>query len=217
LLHEIGDLPMPAQTRVLHLLQCQELQRVGSTITHKVDVHVIATTSRNLRTQAAEGKFHKDLLARLSMIELELPPLCDRKEDLPLLQRHFLQRFSTSYGKDLRGISQRAQIMLARYSWPGNVRELESVIGNACLMAETEIIGADDLPEPLRTPTALSRLYDYGLISFDELQYRHLDHVLGRVQGNKLRAAEILGISRATLYDMLARRSASNTSKDLSA
>ena len=205
-LDEIGELPLPAQAKLLRVLQSQELQRVGSPVSRSVDVHVIAATNRDLRAMVAEGKFRKDLFYRLSMIEIDLPPLADRKEDLPLLQRHFLQRFSALYGKEIRGISRRAQILLARYSWPGSVRELESVIGNACMMAETEMIRDVDLPEAVRSEVARPRAGDEGLISFEELQHRHLDHVLRRVQGNKMRAAEILGISRATLYEMLARR-----------
>jgi len=205
-LDEIGELPLPAQAKLLRILQSQELQRVGSPITRVVDVHVIAATNRNLRSMVEEGKFRKDLFYRLSMIEIDLPPLRDRKEDLPLLQRHFLQRFSTLYGKSLKGISRRAQIMLNRYSWPGNVRELENVIANACMMAEGDVIRDIDFPETLRTQVPGSATGDDDLISLEELQNRHLEHVLKRVQGNKVRAAEILGISRATLYEMLARR-----------
>ncbi len=216
-LDEIGELPLPAQAKLLRVLQSQEVQRVGSPATRVVDVHVIAATNRDLRSMVAEGKFRKDLFYRLSMIEITLPSLADRKEDLPLLQRHFLQHFSTRYGKNFKGISRRAQILLARYSWPGNVRELESVIGNACMMAEGDMIHDFDLPEPLRTEVESARSDDGKLISFDELQNRHLEYVLDRVQGNKARAAEILGISRATLYEMLARRSQQNQKKNLSA
>ena len=205
-LDEIGELPLPAQAKLLRILQSQELQRVGSPVTHVIDVHVIAATNRDLRAMVTEGKFRKDLFYRLSMIEIELPPLVDRKEDLPLLQRHFLESFSALYGKKFRGISRRAQILMSRYAWPGNVRELEGVIGNACMMADGEIIRDIDLPESLRVEAVRPVPDDPGLISFEELQNRHLDHVLGRLQGNKLRAAEILGISHATLYDMLARR-----------
>lgn len=217
-LDEIGELPLPAQAKLLRVLQSQEVQRVGSPALRTVDVHVIAATNRDLRAMVAEGKFRKDLFYRLSMIEIQLPPLADRKEDLPLLQRHFLQRFSARYGKSFKGISRRAQILLARYSWPGNVRELESVIGNACMMAEGDMIRDFDLPQPLREDAAAHHPPEKGLITFEELQYRHLEYVLGRVQGNKARAAEILGISRATLYEMLARRGQQNYPKsDLSA
>jgi len=204
-LDEIGELPMAAQAKLLRILQSQELQRVGSPVTHTIDVHVIAATHRNLRDLAADGKFREDLFYRLSMIEIDLPPLGDRKEDLPLLERHFLQQFSTKYGKPLRGISRRAQLVLSRYSWPGNVRELENVIGNACIMAQSEVLDETDFPESIRTQTARPDAGDPGLITLEELQARHLEYVLSRVDGNKARAAEILGISRASIYAMLAR------------
>lgn len=205
-LDEIGELPLPAQAKLLRVLQSQELQRVGSPVTHVVDVHVIAATNRNLRAMVEEGKFRRDLFYRLSMIEIDLPPLRDRREDLPLLQRYFLQRFSVLYRKPLKGISRRAQILLNRYSWPGNVRELENVIGNACMMAEGNVVRDIDLPEGLRAHGAASASSDEELITLEELEQRHMEFVLKRVRGNKMRAAEILGISRATLYEMLARR-----------
>ena len=149
-LDEIGELSLAAQAKLLRILQSQELQRVGSPVTSTVDVHVIAATNRDVRELTAEGKFREDLFYRLSMIEIQLPPLADRKEDLPLLQRHFLQHFSTKYGKRLNGISRRAQILLTRHSWPGNVRELENVIGNACIMAQGKIVSDSDLPEAIR-------------------------------------------------------------------
>jgi DNA-binding NtrC family response regulator len=152
-LDEIGELSSSAQAKLLRVLQNQELQRVGSPVTRTVDVHVIAATNRNVRDLAARGLFRDDLFYRLSMIEIRLPPLSERKEDLPLLQRHFLQHFSKKYGKDLKGISRRAQILLTRHSWPGNVRELENVIGNACIMAQGKIICDVDLNEAIRFQT----------------------------------------------------------------
>ena len=204
-LDEIGELSLAAQAKLLRILQSQELQRVGSPVTSTVDVHVIAATNRNVRELTAEGKFREDLFYRLSMIEIELPLLADRKEDLPLLQRHFLQYFSAKYGKRLDGISRRAQILLTRHSWPGNVRVLENVIGNACIMAQSKIVSDSDLPEAIRM---LMTRPDKGtgLMTLEEVQSRHFEYILKLVEGNKARAAKILGVSRATIYDMLARR-----------
>src|ERR1700674_2235164 len=204
-LDEIGGLSLPAQAKLLRILQSQELQRVGSPVTTKVDVHVIAATNRNVRELASEGKFREDLFYRLSMIEIDLPSLADRKEDLPLLQRHFLQHFSTKYGKRLHGISRRAQILLTRHAWPGNVRELENVIGNACMMAEGKIIRDIDLPDAIREQMARPD-NGVGIMTLEQVQSRHLEYVLKLVDGNKARAAEVLGISRATISGMLARR-----------
>lgn len=204
-LDEIGELSLAAQAKLLRILQSQELQRVGSPLTIKVDVHVIAATNRNVRELAARGQFREDLFYRLSMIEIQLPPLADRKEDLPLLQRYFLQHFSTKYNKKLNGISRRTQILLARHSWPGNVRELENVIGNACIMAQGKVVVDTDLPEAIRVQVVRPEK-GAGSLTLEEVQSRHLEYVLKLVDGNKARAAELLGVSRATIYGMLARR-----------
>jgi two-component system response regulator HydG len=204
-LDEIGELSLAAQAKLLRILQSQELQRVGSPVTSTIDVHVIAATNRNVRELASKGKFREDLFYRLSMIEIQLPPLADRKEDLPLLQRHFLQHFSTKYGKRLNGISRRAQILLTRHPWPGNVRELENVIGNACIMAQGKIVSDVDLPEAIRAHMAGADT-SIGFMTLEEVQSRHLEYVLKLVGGNKARAAEVLGVSRATIYGMLGRR-----------
>ncbi len=215
-LDEIGELSVAAQAKLLRILQSQELQRVGSPVTRTVDVHVIAATNRNVRELAAEGKFRDDLFYRLSMIEIQLPALADRKEDLALLHQHFLQHFSAKYGKTLKGISRRAQILLTRHSWPGNVRELENVIGNACMMAQGKVIGDMDLPEAIRLQTTRPDS-GAGFMTLEEVQSRHLEYVLKLVDGNKARAAEVLGVSRATIYGMLARRSEVVQKNDLSA
>jgi two-component system response regulator HydG len=158
-----------------------------------------------VRELASTGKFREDLFYRLSMIEIQLPPLTDRMEDLPLLQQHFLRYFSTKYGKELKGISRRAQIFLTRHPWPGNVRELENVIGNACIMAQGKIVSEADLPEAIRAPlSTVDKTRRF--MTLEEVQSRHLEYILKLVEGNKARAAEILGVSRATIYDMLARR-----------
>ncbi len=216
-LDEIAELPLAAQAKLLRVLQNQELQRVGSPVTSTVDVHVIAATNRDVRELASKGKFREDLFYRLSMIEIQLPTLAERKEDLPLLQQHYLRYFSSKYGKELKGISRPARILLTRYGWPGNVRELENVIGNACIMAQDKIVCEADLPEAIRAPLATpERAADF--MTLEEVESRHLDYILNAVGGNKARAAEILGISRATVYDMLARRIRPvDPKKDLSA
>lgn len=206
LLDEIGDMPLATQAKLLRVLQNQEIQRVGSPAIRKVNVRVIAATNRELRALVAQKKFRDDLYYRLSMVELALPPLAERKEDLPLLMRHFLEHFSAQYKKPLRGITRRAQAVLARYSWPGNVRELENVLGNACMMAEGDTIDVRDLPERRRNPLPQDVAEEQGLFSLDEIQRRHARRVVQRIGGNKVEAAKVLGISRATLYRLLADR-----------
>src|SRR5712692_5251764 len=124
-LDEIGDMPLATQAKLLRVLQNQEVQRVGSLTARKVDVRVVAATNHDLRAAIGEKRFREDLYYRLSMVEIHVPRLAERKEDLPLLERHFISRFAAQYGKEIRGLTPRAQILLARHSWPGNVRELE--------------------------------------------------------------------------------------------
>ena len=202
-LDEIGDLPLPAQAKLLRVLQNQEVQRVGSPATRKIDVRVIAATHRDLRALVREGKFREDLYYRLSMVEIHLPRLRDRKEDFPLLLRHFTRKFASSYNKPISGITRRAQTLLARYSWPGNVRELENVLGNTCMMVTGGVIDVSDLPEYLSASAASPQ--EEGLLTLEEVEKRHVLHVLEQVGNNKARAAEVLNISRATLYSFLAK------------
>jgi transcriptional regulator with PAS, ATPase and Fis domain len=202
-LDEIGELPIEAQAKLLRVLQNQEVQRVGSPAPRPVDVRVIAASNRDLRKMTDEGTFRKDLYYRLTMVELKLPKLADRKEDLTLLQRHFIAKFAAEYKKPITGISRRAQICLSQHNWPGNVRELENVIGNACMMVDGNVIDLADLPQLIKgSPQEVSQ-QETELISFDELQRRHLVRVLEKVGGNKARAAEVLGVSRTTIYEML--------------
>jgi DNA-binding NtrC family response regulator len=200
-LDEIGEIPLEMQSKLLRVLENREIQRVGSPAVKKADVRVIAATNRNLQELIAEKKFREDLYYRLSMIEVELPLLADRREDLPLLQRFFIEQFAEQYGKPIKGLSPRAQIVLARYSWPGNVRELRSILGSASMMAEGELIDVRDLPERIRTRAAEEKNEDPSeLLPLAEVERRHVLRVLEQVEGNKVRAAKILGINRATVY-----------------
>ncbi len=149
-LDEIGDMPLATQAKLLRVLQNQEVQRVGSLSPQKVDVRVVAATHKNLHQAIAAREFREDLYYRLAMVEIHAPRLAERMQDLPLLTRHFIDKFASQYGKTIRGLTQRAQIVLARHSWPGNVRELENVIGHACMMALSEMIDVPDLPASLQ-------------------------------------------------------------------
>jgi len=204
-LDEIGDMPLAGQAKLLRVLQNQEIQRVGSPALRKVDVRFIAATNKDLRALVREHTFREDLYYRLSMVEITLPTLVDRKEDLPLLQRYFIEKFATQYNKPVRGMTRRAQALLGRHDWPGNVRELENVIGKACMTVEGNVVDVKDLPPHLRKAPVLARADDDNLLSMEEVQERHLVKVLERVRGDKSRAAEVLGISRTTLYNILAR------------
>ena len=204
-LDEIGELPLTAQSKLLRVLQNHEIQRVGSPVSRTVDVRVIAATNRNLQSMVREGTFRADLYYRLAMVEVKLPGLAERREDLPLLERYFLKKFAAEYNKAVKGLTRRAQTRMANYAWPGNIRELENVIGNACMMVDGSIIDVSDLPDPIRGQPTEMPVQDDALLSLDELQKRHTMRVLERVGGNKSQAAEILGISRATIYQLLSQ------------
>jgi DNA-binding NtrC family response regulator len=200
-LDEIGEIPLEMQSKLLRVLENREIQRVGSPAVKKVDVRVIAATNRNLQELIAEKKFREDLYYRLSMVEVELPPLLDRKEDLALLMRFFIEQFAEQYGKLVKGITPRAQVVLSRYPWPGNIRELRSILGSACMMAEGELIDVRDLPERIRARAAETKNEDSDeLLPLAEVERRHVLRVLEQVGGNKVQAAKILGINRATVY-----------------
>jgi DNA-binding NtrC family response regulator len=149
-LDEIGDMPLGTQAKLLRVLQNQEVQRVGSLIARKVDVRVVAATHRDLRAAIKQGSFREDLFYRLCMVELTVPRLADRRDDVQFLIRHFLVQFSKQFGKEVRMLTPRAQLLLARHDWPGNVRELENVIGHSCMMVDGPTIDVEHLPVYLR-------------------------------------------------------------------
>jgi DNA-binding NtrC family response regulator len=211
-LDEIGDMPLATQAKLLRVLQNQEVQRVGSLKARQVDVRVVAATNHNLRTQIAERRFREDLYYRLSMVEIKTPALADRKEDLPLLERFFIQKFAAQYKKPVTSMAPRAQIVLARHTWPGNVRELENVIGHACMLVSGEVIDVADLPQYLREglapePVSAGPLQaaasvssqDGGALSFDEQERRVIEQAMEKTGGNQVHAARLLGITRDKL------------------
>jgi DNA-binding NtrC family response regulator len=204
-LDEIGDMPLTTQAKLLRVLQNQEVQRVGSLTTRKVDVRIIAATNHDLRTAIREKRFREDLYYRLSMVELYVPPLAERKEDLPLLERHFISKFASQYGKEIRGLTHRAQILLALHSWPGNVRELENVLGHAAMMTMGDTIDIQDLPAYMRSSS------DHGAGSgessapseqagtLEEQERVLIVRALEAAGGNQSQAARALRIGRDAL------------------
>jgi DNA-binding NtrC family response regulator len=201
---EIGELAPPAQAKFLRVLQNRQVQRLGSLTPRNIDVRVIAATHRNLQAMVRDHLFREDLYYRLAVVEIGLPPLSARREDLPLLERYFIEKFSTEYNKPIAGLVRRAQTRLATYSWPGNVREMENVLGNACMMADGNLIDIADLPERLRTPASQDAVASEEILSLEEVQRRHILKVIELLGGNKTRAAEVLGIGRATIFKILA-------------
>ncbi len=201
-LDEIGEVPLKMQAKFLRALQNGEIQRVGSNAVRKVNVRVIAATNKDLAAMVHLKEFREDLYYRLSMLEIKLPSLAERKEDLPLLVRHFVEQFSRQMDKEIQGVTRRAQTVLSRYHWPGNVRELENVIGHACTMSDGGPIDVADLPAKIRA--SHTRDENRGSMTLAEVERQHVMFIYENVAaGNKQLAAEILGISRATLYRFL--------------
>jgi DNA-binding NtrC family response regulator len=201
-LDEVGDMSSGAQSKLLRALQNQEVQRVGSVATRKVDVRVIAATHRDLRDKVADGSFREDLFYRLSMVEIRVPPLRDRKEDLPLLERFFVKKYSEQFNKTVRDLTQRAHLALARHNWPGNVRELENVIGHASMMTPGEVIDVGDLPDYLVSPSHIAGPVSHEAPtpqSFEEHERQLIADALARSGGNQSEAARMLRIGRDAL------------------
>jgi DNA-binding NtrC family response regulator len=204
-LDEIGDMPVVCQNKLLRVLETREFQRVGSPIVHKADVRIVAATNRNLHDLMARQLFREDLYYRLSMVEIKLPELTERKEDLPHLEHHFLEKFTKQYNKLVRGFTPKAKILLSSYSWPGNIRELENVIGHACMMSQDDMIDVKDLPAHLRRAAPKDAPMQGDIVPLAELNRTHVFRILERSGGNKALAAKRLGINRATLYRILKR------------
>lgn len=208
-LDEIGDMPLATQAKLLRVLQNQEVQRVGSLTPQKIDVRVIAATNKDLTKAIAEKQFREDLYYRLSMVEIHVPPLSQRMEDLPLLIRHFVDKFSRQYNKRVLGLTRRAQILLSRYPWPGNVRELENVIGHACMMTLGEMIDVADLPQALRESPQSAPLAKAAAVpeeegtqtsvSLEGHEKRLVTEALTQAGGNQSKAARQLRIGRDAL------------------
>jgi transcriptional regulator with PAS, ATPase and Fis domain len=196
-LDEIGELSLPLQAKLLRVLQCREFRKVGGSKPIKVDVRIIAATNRDLRKAAAEGAFREDLFYRIDVIPIMLPPLRDRKEDIPLLVDFFIEKFNRINKKQITGVSDRTMKMLLQHNWPGNVRELENSIESAVVMAEGELVDVEDLASLVKNPYH-EHAHQNGTttaLTLRQLEKEHILRVLREVQGNKTKAARLLGIS----------------------
>ena len=205
-LDEIGETTAAVQVRLLRVLEQGEVRPVGASRVINVDVRVVAATNRDLERAVREGSFRQDLYYRLNVIRIAVPPLRDRREDIPLLAAHVLREVATA-GRPLRRLSPEALAALMAYSWPGNVRELENVLERVALGATGEALDVDDLPPAFRErpPASLETPLFEGLPSLEQMEKRYLAHVLEVLKGNRTRAAVVLGIDRRTLYRMMER------------
>ena len=199
-LDEIANLPFDQQAKLLRTLETGELERVGSSKTSTVDARILSATNADLKLDVAEGRFREDLLFRLNTVEIRLPPLRDRPEDIPLLANHFLGRFAQKYRQSEMTFDGAATTTLLRHPWPGNVRELAHVVERAVLMAGDDVIKADHLGLAGGAATATVALDE---MSLDDLEKVFIEKAMRRYDGNVSHAAEALGLSRSALYRRL--------------
>lgn len=200
-LDEIGEMPLEMQTILLRVLEEKKVTRIGGTRSIPVDVRVIAATNRKLRDDALSGRFRLDLFFRLNVLAIELPPLHERKDDIPLLAEKFFSRYKNSLGKSIRGITPEALDVLTEYNWPGNIRELGNVIERAVNLTSSRMIDVGDLPAEVRSCN--SHTSQEKILTVKRYEKEMIVDLLAQYHGNKSRVASGLGISRATLYRRL--------------
>ncbi len=199
-LDEIGNIPLSQQAKILRVLETGELERVGSSRTYRVNVRLVSATNADLQAEVAAGKFRQDLLFRLNTIQIHLPPVRERREDIPLLAQHFLKAHVERYRKPITGFEDGALEAMRDYAWPGNVRELDHAVERGVLMAQGKVIRAPDLG--LNAGQAAPRLED---MSLEEVEAFLIKKTLARCDGNARQAAEQLGLSRSAFYRRLER------------
>jgi len=201
-LDEIGEMPLTMQVKLLHVIQERSILRVGGTRPIDLDIRVIAATNRDLKQEVARGLFREDLYYRLNVVGIHLPRLAERREDIPLLTRHFMDKYSLLFHKDVRAVRPQALQILMNYDFPGNVRELENIVERAVALCEGEEVAVADLPQDLRQMD-FDSVEGERLQSLEEMERRHIARVLARTGRNKGLAAQILEIPRTTLWRKL--------------
>ena len=205
-LDEVADMSLPTQAKLLRALEERAIRRVGGNEAIPVDVRIVAATNRDLHELAGNGQFRDDLYYRLNVVTIGMPPLRDRATDIPLLAQQFLERFSRETGRSVTRLAPEAVALLASYQWPGNVRELRHVIERAVALASSDTLTVEDLPPNVRQePERAPHLPASGM-RLDEVKRWYVQKVLDETGGNKVRAAEMLGIDRRTLYRILERQ-----------
>ena len=203
-LDEIGELSLSIQAKLLRVLENQEFERIGGNETIRVNVRLLAATNRNLSEAVENGLFRKDLFYRLNVVNIHIPPLRDRREDIPLLLSHFLKHFSEQMNKPIKSISPKAQAMLASYSWPGNVRELVNTIERAVVFCESNTLTEQDLPDQISGKNSQREDgTDIPIMPLAQVEKKLIEKVLLETNWNLRRAAKILDIHRGTLYSKI--------------
>ena len=217
-LDEISELPLMLQAKLLRAIQEREIRRVGSTKSVAVDVRIIAATNLNLSDEVKAKHFREDLYYRLNVIEIRLPPLRERRDDIPLLVESFLRKCTKTNRKPLEGVSESALALLIDYSWPGNVRELENIIERAVTLVRGEKIMPEDLPATVQGSRGDRRVLDDAAertLPLQEVEWEYIKKILEKTGGNKYQAAQTLGIDRKTLYRKLAEMEGRHTDETI--
>lgn len=208
-LDEIGEMPLSSQAKLLRVIDSRQFKSLGSNVFKNVDVRVIAATNQDLREKVRLGTFRKDLFHRLNKLEIHLPPLNERSEDIILLVRYFLNRFNKQFNSRIKGVSRRVQKLFLKYDWPGNVRELENIIERATMLCKMAFIDIIDLPKHLWEKTEnknkTSFINKENLYTLKELETQYISYLMKTNNKNIRKTAEILDIARSTLYDKLDR------------
>jgi transcriptional regulator with PAS, ATPase and Fis domain len=202
-LDEITEMALTLQAKLLRVIEEREVRPLGDTVSYPTDVRIISTSNRDMKSFVQEGKFREDLYYRLKVIDLELPPLRERKEDIPLLIQHFIDKFSKEMKKKISAISEEALKSLLNYSWPGNVRELENIIQRAIILSQHETLLPVDFPDSIMGQKRDGNIFERAVqerYSFDQLLKEYIKKTMIETGGNKTKVAEILGIDRKTLY-----------------
>jgi DNA-binding NtrC family response regulator len=200
-LDEIGEINQSVQIKILRVLQEKQFERVGGEDTISVDVRIVSATNRDLRAEIAEGRFREDLFYRLNVVNIHVPPLRERKEDIPLLTAAFIKEFAKENGKFVEGIDPRARAALHKHDWPGNIRELRNSIESAVVMAKNSVIALEDLPPSINPEGDEGDSIRIGVgMRLDEAEREIIRSTLAAHNGNKTRTAEVLGIGRKTLH-----------------
>ena len=198
-LDEIGEINMVTQVKLLRVLQERKFERVGGEKTIEVDVRLVAATNRNLEKEVEEGRFRQDLFYRLNVLRIQMPSLRDRKDDIPLLMHEFLKKFNIKNQKNIKGFDNRAKSAMLKYDWPGNIRELENCVESAVVMCNGEEIKIDDLPLSIQNKSS-DKMIEIPLgMPIEEAEKILIQENLAACNGNKSKAAQILGIGRKTL------------------
>jgi DNA-binding NtrC family response regulator len=201
---EVGDMPLSMQAKLLRVVQERELIRVGGSKPIKIDVRIISATNKDLKLAMKHGTFREDLYYRLNVVPIEMPPLAERKEDIPLLAKHFLTRFNRRCDTKIIGFSKEAIDLLCTYEYPGNVRELENLVERSASLCRTEIIDVDSLPADLKELQVVSMKKSLQEVkTLQEVERDHIEETLSRFDQNKSKAAKALGIDRVSLYRKL--------------